>query len=92
MSVNRAQLEITSAEFAEWMAYYNVEPFGEERADLRQAITTSVLANAHRGKGKAPYKTTDFMPKFKGKVKQTVKEMSAIFKNFAQAHNAGIKK
>jgi hypothetical protein len=32
-------------ELAEWAAYYQCEPFGEERADLRAGIVASVIAN-----------------------------------------------
>lgn len=49
--------------FYEWMAYAELEPFGEERADLRSAIVATVMANAWAGKGKK-YKPADFMPKF----------------------------
>ncbi len=57
---------MSSREFAEWMAYYSIEPFGEEPANLRHGILTSVLANAHRDAKKQPqpFKPEDFMPKF----------------------------
>lgn len=48
----------------EWVDYFQVEPFGEERADLRAAMIAMVTANVHRGKKTSPYKLTDFMPKF----------------------------
>ncbi len=56
---------MSSREFSEWMAYYSLEPFGEERADLRIAILDSLIANANRDpkKGKA-LKPADFMPAF----------------------------
>ena len=56
--------EITSAQFAEWMAYSRLEPWGEDRDDLRTGIVASVIANSNRGKGKKPYKPQDFMPDF----------------------------
>ena len=31
-----------------WIAYYELEPFGEERADLRSAQIVTTLANIHR--------------------------------------------
>ena len=43
------------------MAYYRIEPFGEERADLRQAITSSLIANAFRGKKQRAHKPEEFM-------------------------------
>lgn len=44
------------------MAYYQLEPFGEERDDLRSGIIASTIANANRGKGQKPFKPSDFMP------------------------------
>lgn len=55
---------MSSREFAEWMAFHDMEPFGEERADLRSAIVASTVANAHRGKRQRRSKPEDFMPKF----------------------------
>lgn len=56
--------EMTSAQFAEWMAYSRLEPWGEERDDLRTGIVASTMANINRGKSRKPYKPTDFMPSF----------------------------
>lgn len=56
--------EISSRQFAEWMAYSRLEPWGEDRDDLRMGIVASVIANSNRGKGKKPYKPQDFMPNF----------------------------
>jgi hypothetical protein len=48
-----------------WRAYAQIEPFGEERSDLRAGIVASVIANVNRDpkKGKA-FNPQDFMPKF----------------------------
>ena len=51
-------------QFAEWMSYATLEPFGEERADLRMGIIASTIANANRGKNQKPYGPKDFMPSF----------------------------
>lgn len=48
----------------EWIAYYQLEPFGEERADMRAAIIASTIANVNRSKGQKAYKVEDFMPRF----------------------------
>ena len=42
--------------FREWIAYSELEPFGEERADYRSAQIVWMLANIHRGKGKRAFK------------------------------------
>ena len=51
-----------SDELTEWMAFYQLEPFGDFRADLRSAIVASTLANAHRSKEGKPFTPEDFMP------------------------------
>lgn len=57
---------MTWAQFMGWSHYAGLEPFGEERADLRAGIVASVIANANRDRKKRPrpYEPTDFMPKF----------------------------
>lgn len=50
--------------FAEWQAYFQVEPWGEERADLRAGIVAATVANPWRKEGSEPFKPEDFMPKF----------------------------
>lgn len=53
-------------ELTEWMAFYSVSPFGEERADVRAGIVAAVVANTHRNpkRRKKPYEVKDFMPKW----------------------------
>jgi hypothetical protein len=58
--------------YREWIAYAAVEPFGEERADLRAAIVSATMANSiqtliyslARKHRKANFKPKDFMPEF----------------------------
>lgn len=68
---------ISSRELTEWMVYYTIEPFGEERADLRAGIISSTVANVNRGKGGRTYKPQEFMPKF-DKPKQTWQEQLKV--------------
>lgn len=74
MTVAELLDRMSSKEFAEWMAYYLVEPFGEERADLRQAMTTSGIANLLQVQAKQPKwtKPGDFMPFSENAQKKTV--------------------
>jgi hypothetical protein len=63
------------------MAYYSIEPFGEWRADVRQALTSMVIANVFRGKKGKASKVRDFMPfekKRKKRRQQTKEEMMAV--------------
>jgi hypothetical protein len=56
--------EMTSAQFAEWMAYSRIEPWGEERDDLRMGVLASMIANMFRDKSKKPAKPSDFVLNF----------------------------
>lgn len=55
---------ITWEQFQTWMDYYQVEPFGEERADLRIATLTALTANINRDPDEHPdaYSPIDFAP------------------------------
>lgn len=66
MTVAELLNRISSRELSEWMAYAEVEPFGEERADLRSGIIASTVANTARDpkKRKQPYTADEFMPQF----------------------------
>jgi hypothetical protein len=78
--------EISSEELTEWMAYAELEPFGEERADLRSATVAAVIANANRDRKKRPqpYKVSDFMPKF-DRQEQTEEDMLAVAEAWVKA-------
>lgn len=76
MTVGELLTRISSRELAEWRAYYTMEPFGEDRADLRAGIIASTTANVFRKSGTQPYKAQDFLPKFE-KPRQDWREMLA---------------
>ena len=48
-----------------WMAYHMLEPFGQERDDLRIAIGASAIVNHLRPKKAGPVKWQALMPKFR---------------------------
>ena len=53
-----------------WVEYATLEPFGEERADLRMAQLAQLMANAWlRRKGQRPYRLKDFMFDFDGSLR-----------------------
>jgi len=56
------------------MAYYQLEPFGQDRDALNAGIIASTMANIHRGKGQKTYTPTDFIPEF-GKSTSGSKDM-----------------
>ena len=86
MTVAELGERMSSAEFTEWMAYDRIDPFGEERADLRQAMTSSGVHNLLQAQTKKPkyLEPKDFMlfsdkPKEKPKAANTPEAMMAKF-------------
>ncbi len=61
LPVAEAQQRITSGEFAEWQAFYNIEPFGDQRADLRAGIVASTVAAVFAGSSNTHFSPADFM-------------------------------
>jgi len=86
MTVKELLERMDSRELCEWMAFYDIAPFGEERADIRQAITSCTIANAW---SKQKHKVKDFIPTFtkpqeKGKrQRQTTEEMKKLLMSVA---------
>ena len=55
---------MTSTEVTDWLAFFQLDPWGGERGDMRAGIVASVVANVNRGNTRAPFEASDFMPKF----------------------------
>lgn len=68
MTVAELSQRLTASEEAHWIALYRLEPFGDERADLRSAQVAQILWNANTKKEKAR-PITDFMPFYRKRVK-----------------------
>jgi hypothetical protein len=62
MPVRELLARVGSDELTEWMAFYQLEPFGEVRADLRSGVVAATFANAHRSKDSRAFTPEDFMP------------------------------
>lgn len=88
---------MSAADFAELRAYYDLEPFGEERDDLRAAIIAHTVAEHIWATGiiSGPRpKLADFLPKFvEGgeRRRQTPEEMAEIGKRLALAFGGEVK-
>lgn len=72
-----------SAEFAEWLAYERISPWGLERSDLRTAVMTAAIINTIRGivgSQARPCRVEDVMLRFDGKkeVDEDVETEAAI--------------
>lgn len=81
---------MSSAEFSEYIAYQQIEPFGEDRQDLRHAILPFLIASLFPKKGRRP-KFSDFLlsemieRSHKGKPRMSVQQMKATLKAVAAA-------
>ena len=53
--------EMTEQQFVEWIAYYQIEPFGILAHDAEWAHWKSIYTNAHMKKGKQAIKTEKFL-------------------------------
>lgn len=86
MSVRDAQSAIDAGEFAEWLALYRLEGFGEHRDDWRFGMLASVMANLF---SKGRFKPEDFMPKIKRRREApNYAHMLNVMSLFANAQNA----
>ncbi|WP_150558866.1 phage tail assembly protein T [Pandoraea bronchicola] len=54
MSVARCQAEVSGAEFGEWLAYYQIEPFGTRVDDLRAGVIAAATYNVNRDRKRQP--------------------------------------
>ena len=53
--------EMTAKQFDEWLAYYQIEPFGILAEDAIAAHWKAIYANANRRKGKQAIKVDKFL-------------------------------
>ena len=73
-NVDAMMREMTAQQFDEWIAYYQIEPFGILAEDALSAHWKAIYVNAHRKKGKQAMKVDKFML-----FKEQKKEASALF-------------
>jgi hypothetical protein len=62
--------DMRPSELGTWIALYAVDPWGEQRADLRTGILASTMANIHRGKGSQAFSPADFMPRYEASARK----------------------
>lgn len=62
-SPRRLAQTLRPSELGAWWALWNIEPWGQDRADRRAGTVAAVLANVHRDPKKTrPYRPEQFMP------------------------------
>lgn len=62
--MEEAQERLSAKEFSEWLAYFQLEPWGEYRDDLRMGVLTVRVANALRSKDSQPTTLKDYIFRF----------------------------
>ena len=85
-TVRELQQRMDGREFSEWLAYYQISPFGYDRTDFNAATIAATIAQT-RG---VNLNVGDYMPEF-GKVphQQSADEMEITFRQFMGAINYG---
>jgi hypothetical protein len=90
MSVEECQRKISSAEFAEWIAYERISPTDPERQDLRIALLCFHLVHLLGDTKGKNFKITDFLLDFDGtRVALTDEEKRERSRNFWRAIKNG---
>jgi len=74
---------MSSEEFAEWAAYYEMNPFGPKRADYQAAVIARTIAQANAPKGKT-FQLSDFVLEFTTRVKSEARMTSEQIVSFFQ--------
>jgi hypothetical protein len=54
--------EMRPSELGQWIALWRTDPWGEQRADLRQAFTSHLVAAGTLKKSSGKWELADFMP------------------------------
>lgn len=72
--------ELTARQYLEWLAFYGIDPWGEQRADLRAGIVAATMSNRWRGKHEEAAEPVDFMP-FRQEPEQTPQDIKRTLKS-----------
>ena len=67
------------------MAFNKLEPFGEERADLRTGMVASLLVNINSKRGSRKSKPSDWIMRFVEEHPQSPEEMKLVLRGLAKA-------
>jgi hypothetical protein len=71
---------LDSQELSEWMAFYSIDPWGDQRGDLRNAMLLAHVVGMMRKRGTMPPHPREFMP-FTDRIRyQTPEEQKAFFR------------
>lgn len=83
---------MTQDQFLEWVEYYSIEPFGEERADIRAGSIAAATYNVHRRTGMKAFSPADCAIKIRQPVRKpkprTAKQLQSEFNQFKEMMKA----
>ncbi len=94
MSPSRFHLEHSSREISEWIGYFQLEPRGEERADIRIGSVVAAIYNVNRGKDTEPVSATEVALKFEHPDSEDepsdddIRNLERQLMAWAESHNA----
>lgn len=60
MTVRDMLTRMDAKEMTDWIAFWNMEPWGDERSDFRSGVIASTVANVMSSKGRS-FTPQDFM-------------------------------
>jgi len=81
-------LYMSSSDVAEWIAYNRIEPFGEERADLRAGMIASPLINIQLKKGATPTKPSQWLLDTGPPEDMDPEDMKQVLKSYTASRRA----
>lgn len=76
---------MSSTEFNEWIAYAEIEPFGEIREDQRAGTIAAMIYNVNRGKSKKAIKWNDFFKLYEDRRKKDWTELLSMVEMLNEA-------
>ncbi len=82
--IGRLQDEISSADFALYQAFNNIDPFENYRFDINSAVVSQVLAQVH---GSKRTKLSDFIPQWDKPPNKTARQLQTVMNAFAARAN-----
>ena len=89
MTVQQLLRQMDARELTDWIAFWQREPWGDERADLRSGIVAAAATNVWAGRGRQAT-PRDFMPRCgdEDTPRQPPELMQGLFRRAAKAFKA----
>ena len=83
---------LTWKQLLDWLIYYELEPFGEERADYRIGQLTAAVHNALRRSGGRTWKASDFLlgTPVKAERPTDIERMKSIVRTIVETHDGRV--